>query len=225
MFTEMKISEQEMALADLRSFISSGNFASGDRLPPERELTTSLGMTRTRLRRALDELERDGVIWRGVGKGTFMASGESSSVSSLSRRVTPVQMMRARYALEPAIAHEAAINASSEAVVRIGLCRDRAAAAGNWNEYETCDDMFHAAVADATCNILLVSLFEQLNKVRRAVAWGSVVRESSKPPADHPSYAEHDRLVDAISARDPGSARKAMKEHLTSVSTRLFGDI
>ena len=50
-------------------------FTQGVRLPPERHLTDELGMTRATLRKALGALERDGVIWRHVGKGTFVADG------------------------------------------------------------------------------------------------------------------------------------------------------
>ena len=58
----------------------------------------------------------------------FADSARSGSLAELSQQVTPVQLMRARLALEPAIAREAALNASEEAVIRLKLARDRARA-------------------------------------------------------------------------------------------------
>lgn len=217
--------EREDALAALRAFIVAGRYNPGDRLPPERELIVRLGMTRTKLRQALEALEREGTIWRHVGKGTFLAAEGSGRLAELGRQVTPVQMMRARLALEPALAREAAIGASEEAVARIRLNRDRAAEAATWDDYEARDDMFHRAIAEATGNVLLLSLFDRLNQVRRAVAWNTVVRTLPRPPADHSSFAEHDRIVTAIEARDPVAAHTAMRDHLGSVSARLFGEV
>ena len=103
-------------VARLRSYIADGGFTQGVRLPPERHLTDELGMTRATLRKALGALERDGVIWRHVGKGTFIADGSpqapSNATVELGRQLTPFRMMRARMAIEPAIAREAAVNAS-----------------------------------------------------------------------------------------------------------------
>ena len=62
-------------VARLRGFIKEGGFVDGGRLPPERHLSDQLGLSRATLRKALDALERDGVIWRHVGKGTFGADG------------------------------------------------------------------------------------------------------------------------------------------------------
>lgn len=212
----------------LRDMIASGGYQPGDRLPPERELTVSLDMSRTVLRRALETLEREGAIWRHVGKGTFVASktdGHSAlSLAELSRQVSPVNMMRARLSLEPAIAREAAIHATGEALVRIRSERDRAFNAASWDEYEEHDDILHRAIAEATGNVLLLSLFDVLNQVRRAVAWKAVVRDTDRPPRSHTSFAEHDRIVAAIEARDPAAAHAAMRDHLGSVSARLFGE-
>ena len=220
--------DREDAIATLRTFIADGRYRPGDRLPPERELIVSLEMSRTTLRKALDALERDGAIWRHVGKGTFVAAhgGQAGTggLAELSQRVTPVQLMRARLALEPAIAQEAAINASSEAVTRIKLARDRAHDAPTWDAYEAQDDVLHRAIAEATQNVLLLSLFDQLNQVRRAVAWKTVIRHSARPARDHTSFAEHDAIADAIERRDPAAAHAAMRAHLGSVTSRLFGD-
>lgn len=224
--TKLETFEREDAIAALKAFIRDGGYQPGDRLPPERELIGSLGMSRNSLRRALEALEHDGAIWRHVGKGTFVAargiSAAGGALAELSQQVTPVQLMRARVSLEPAIAREAAINASEEAVLRLKACRDRAVNAKDWDEYEAEDDAFHRMVAEATGNILLLSLFDHLNQVRRAVAWNVVVRSSDRPPRDHSSFVQHDEIVAAIEARDPNAAHTAMRTHLGSVSARLF---
>jgi DNA-binding FadR family transcriptional regulator len=186
----------------------------------------SLGLGRTLLRHGLDVLEREGAIWRHVGKGTFVAgaAAQAGALSELSQQVSPMQMMRARLSLEPALAREAAINATNEAVIRLKLARERAEAARTWVDYEAQDDHFHRSVAEATGNVLLLALFDQLNQVHRAVAWDAVVRKSEQPPRDHPSFAEHAAIAAAIEARDPARAHTAMRSHLGSVSLRLFGD-
>ena len=122
-------------------------------------------------------------------------------------------------------AQEAAINASAEALATIRRCQAQAESATSWDEYEARDDLFHRTVAESTGNILLLSLFDRLNQVRRAVAWSTVVRDSERPSPDHPSFAEHDRIASAIELRHPTSAYSAMRDHLGSVSARLFGDV
>jgi len=221
--------ERNQALEQLRGFIDAGGYQPGDRLPAERELIDSLGLSRNALRKGLDALEREGAIWRHVGKGTFIAAtdgeGAFPGLIELSRQVTPVQMMRARLSLEPAIAREAAANASAESIVRLRIARDRALDAKNWDTYEAQDDAFHHSIAEATGNVLLCSLFDHLNQVRRAVAWRQVIRTTDRPPRDHPSFAEHDAIMAAIETRAPADAHTAMRDHLNSVANRLFGDV
>ncbi|MCB2144617.1 MAG: winged helix-turn-helix transcriptional regulator, partial [Rhodobacteraceae bacterium] len=69
MLSQSKPNGGEQAVGQLREFIAEGGFEPGVRLPPERELCETLGMTRNTLRRALDALEREGALWRHVGKG------------------------------------------------------------------------------------------------------------------------------------------------------------
>ena len=216
--------DRETALASLREFIASGNYTAGDRLPPERELTLRLGMTRAKLRWCLEALERDGIIWRHVGKGTFLAAEGSDNLTEVSRQLTPVQMMQARLTLEPALAREAAMNATQDALLRIISCRELAAKSSDWEDYEARDDQFHRCIAEATGNALLLSLFDRLNRVRRMVAWNTVVRATERPPSNHPSFVEHQLIADQIKARNPTGAQLAMRKHLGSVSARLFGE-
>jgi GntR family transcriptional regulator len=57
----------------LRSEIESGRFAVGDRLPSERELSETYGVSRMTARQALQLLQQDGLTQRQVGKGTYVA--------------------------------------------------------------------------------------------------------------------------------------------------------
>jgi len=73
------------AIADhLAGLIASDSLAPGARLPPERQLATTLGVSRMTVRQALGELERDGLVRRVVGRagGTFVSetpSGEAAT--------------------------------------------------------------------------------------------------------------------------------------------------
>jgi GntR family transcriptional regulator len=58
--------------AQLTERIESGGLSAGERLPPERALAQSLGVSRMTLRQALDALARRGLLERGVGRGTFV---------------------------------------------------------------------------------------------------------------------------------------------------------
>ncbi len=228
MLTSVEATERAEAIATVRTFLYAGEYSPGDRIPPERELIGRLGMSRTQLRRALDALEREGTIWRHVGKGTFLAGrgiDEAGGQTALAQQLSPVRMMRARLCIEPAIAREAAINASGEAVTRIRLAMERATAASSWSEYESHDDLFHRAVAEASDNILLLAVFDQLNRAHRAIAMANVVRRSQRPPATHSSFVEHQRITTAIEARDPAQAQEAKRQHIGSVSARLFGEV
>lgn len=57
---------------ELKSKISSGLYPSEAQLPTEAELSTAFGVSRITTRRALEELERDGFIYRVKGSGSFV---------------------------------------------------------------------------------------------------------------------------------------------------------
>jgi DNA-binding FadR family transcriptional regulator len=218
---------ERAALAQLRAYILDRGFAEGDRLPPERQLGPALGLRRSDLRRALETLVAEGVLWRHVGKGTFMAApaepkGETD-LAALARRIGPADALHARLTLEPALAQEAALHASAADIARLRQIAARARRAATWREYEALDTDFHRGIAEASGSVALLALFDQLNTLRRMIVWGRTPRADASPPQDHPSFAEHDRIVAAIAARDPDAAREALRAHLDSVGARLFG--
>ena len=130
-------------------------------------------------------------------------------------------MLDARVAIEPELARLAALHAVRADVEAIRTCALRARAAGDWRSYEAWDNNIHHAVAKATHNKLLIFLFDTLNVVRRSIVWGQP-RTTEGPPADHPSFDEHDAIADAIEAHDPAAAASRMRDHLRSVRDRVL---
>jgi GntR family transcriptional regulator len=59
----------------LAAKIARGRHSSGSKLPSERELAAAYGTSRTSVRQALEALVEEGVLFRTMGKGTFVASG------------------------------------------------------------------------------------------------------------------------------------------------------
>jgi GntR family transcriptional regulator len=66
---------------ELRRHIASGDLPPGTRLPTEAELCRRYGLSRGTVIHALDHLERQGLIVRQQGRGTFVVEPESSEAT------------------------------------------------------------------------------------------------------------------------------------------------
>lgn len=207
----------------LRAYL--GDVPLDGRLPPERELAATLAVSRAELRKALALLEAEGVLWRHVGKGTFLGSrpiDTVADVAAMTRRTNPAEVMQARLVLEPEIARLAALHATSADIAEMRNCLARTHQAETWRQYEAWDNRLHRAIGEAAQNGLLLGLLDTLNAVRRAVTWGRLRRDPLKPSPSHHSFEEHEALVAAIEERDPGRAAAAMRTHLRSVERNLL---
>ena len=214
-------------VARLRAFIEGSQLPVDSRLPPERELSRALGVSRAGLRQALAVLEAEGQIWRHVGKGTFIGTRPIATVSGIEamvRRTNPAEVMRTRLLIEPEVARLAAVNATPQQIAEMRNCMSRSRAAATWRQYESWDNRLHRTIAEATQNALLVSLLDTLGAVRRAVAWGRLRVNKVKPEPDHHSFAEHEAIVAAIAERDRERAAAAMRRHLETVERKLLGE-
>lgn len=215
----------QSALVQLRAYLGQREFAPNTRLPPERELAEIVGVSRGDLRKALAVLEEQGELWRHVGKGTFIGArpvAEIATVTAIADQTSPAEVMRARLVIEPELAREAALHATSDDIRVLRLCADGARHAETWRQYENWDNRLHRAIAEAGRNALLLSVFDTMNAVRRTVVWGRLRNDRLLPPPDHHSFADHDAIVDAIAERNLAAAAAQMRLHLQRVQTNLI---
>jgi GntR family transcriptional regulator len=82
----------------LAARIESGELRVGERLPAERELAESLGVSRMTVRQALSSLAQRGLVERGVGRGTFVARVKMDHDL---RRVAGFSELMLRHGVEP----------------------------------------------------------------------------------------------------------------------------
>jgi GntR family transcriptional regulator len=91
----IKVSHMTLTTATaeaLREAIHQGRFPAGSQLPPEMELMSMLGVSRTTLREALRSLEEQRMIIRRRGLGTFVS--ERSILKDLSINFGITEMIR-----------------------------------------------------------------------------------------------------------------------------------
>ncbi|MEM9027377.1 MAG: FadR/GntR family transcriptional regulator [Pseudomonadota bacterium] len=219
----MDQTEDDTVLEALRSYISKKKLALNAKLPVERHLAEELGVTRAQLRKALAVLEGEGMIWRHVGRGTFVGPRSVlniADVNYLTDHTNPREVMEARLAIEPQLARLASIHGNDVEFKEIARCHRFCCESSDWRTYEMWDMSLHRAIALATQNKLLIHLFETLNLVRRATVWEQS-RASKGPSADYVSFREHGAVVDAIVNRDADAAAVLMQRHLSTVRNRL----
>lgn len=221
------VSNEQAAINALRDFLAAEEIVLNGRLPAERELCRQLGVSRSHLRKGLAVLEAEGQIWRHVGRGTFVGPRpipNLNDVELLTNLTSPTAVMEARMAVEPQLARLASLHGSEADFAEMRQCNRRCRAAKTWRFYEAWDNNFHQAIASATQNRLLISLFDTLNIVRRSVVWGQL-RMTKLPPPHHESFDEHDEIHEAIASRDPDAAAEGMRAHLKTVRDRVMATL
>jgi DNA-binding FadR family transcriptional regulator len=199
----------------------SGDLRAGSRLPTERALSESMAVSRSAVRQALGALEREGVITRHVGRGTFLAdTAPSRTLEDL--MTSPAEIMDTRLMIEPEIAAHAARSATPSDIQQITRCMDRGNACEAYIDFEAWDSSFHRAIAGSVHNGLLLQMFDTMNAARDLPVWGKSKLRSATPERRAAYEIQHAAIVAALEDRDPNLARSTMREHLKSVRTNLL---
>ena len=199
----------------------------GDRLPTERALCDQFGISRTSVRRVLQELKDLGAISQTVGSGTYVTEQAGALVSGTTkadpvRQTSPAELMEARLALEPAILEMVIGNATAADFERMDACCERAEAATTLEDFEHWDGMLHEVIAAAARNSFVTSVFRLMNQVRHQGEWGVLKKRSVTPERRLQYQAEHRQLVEALKRRDVHEARAVATEHLLRVQRNLL---
>jgi GntR family transcriptional repressor for pyruvate dehydrogenase complex len=208
----------EQLVERLLALIHELQLTAGDRLPPERELAASLGVSRASVRQALVVLEVQGLVEVRHGEGAILLetrpdSTVLSAVAAHTRRLPEV--IEAREALEVKLAALAAERRTDEDLARIDTALDemeRDVVSGERGLAG--DEKFHGAVTAAARSTLLADLMAAISHAIRE----SRIESLSQPDRPRQSLASHRKIAEAIRNGDGAAAAEAMGEHIRLVS-------
>jgi DNA-binding FadR family transcriptional regulator len=201
----------------IAQLISSGEFPAGARLPAERELASSLGVSRASVREAIISLEMGGLVEVRVGTGIFVTAPAPQSGAARDAGPGPFELLEARRIIEGEIAAAAAAAATRADIELLRQSVEKMEA--NVEDFavrEASDREFHVGIAKATRNGSLELVVEGLWD-QRAELWGRLQQHYHTPELARKTIRDHAAILAAIAARDCPGARSAMHRHIARV--------
>jgi DNA-binding FadR family transcriptional regulator len=210
----------------LIELIDSGRIAPGEQLPSERDLMERYGVGRPAVREALQALERAGLITISHGERARIAVPTVDSlvaqIASGAQHLLRTQpgsldhLKEARLFLETGLARLAALRADALGLRELkARLDDQRRAKARPAEFVGRDIAFHRQIAVLAGNPIFIATLEAM------LGWLSAYYRTlvRAPGAERLTLAEHQRIYDAIAARDPDAAEAAMRDHLTRANT------
>ena len=210
----------EQVYEQLRDLIFRGQFSPGDKLPPERELAHTLGVSRPTIKSAISKLVNMGLVEQRQGQGSFVRSFYSQYLDNPlrelmdSREVYLSDLLEVRSGLEVHSVGLAAKRATAEDLSVLDTClRDMLDKVEQGLVSAEEDVAFHMNIAYATKNPAQIFLMKRFYEL---LFYG--VRESRFYLLESGNLEEmgqqHSRILEGIRNRDEEGAKEAMKEHI-----------
>lgn len=217
------VSEVARRLLDL---FTGGSIAAGTRLPPERQLASTLEVGRSAVREALAALEILGIVDVRPGSGTYLRGAASELLPQTLRwglligeRKT-AELLELREGLEIYVARLAATRADERLLARLeGSVQRMRATITDLGSFAKADLDFHHALAEAAGN---ETLTDHVHVVRSLL---QVYADRAVHDSVHAERAveEHEAVLRAVRDRNPDAAASAMAIHMATATERLLG--
>ncbi len=215
----------EEAILRIKGMILSGELKPGDRLPPEKELSEALGLSRSSLREAVKALEIIRVLDVRRGDGTYVTSltpslllDAMSFVVDLHQDASVLELFEVRRILEPEAAALAAARITPVDVAHLRTLLSQVDGGTSVDDLVAHDVVFHRSIAELSGNAYLTRLLDTLSsRTLRARVW----RGLSEGGSVERTLTEHRAIVDALEAGDADLVRAQVVVHVSGVAQWL----
>lgn len=229
-----KARAHELVIEAIEDRILSGALQVGDALPPEREMATSLEVSRAGVREAVRVLEAQGVLrsqpGAGAAAGTFVAALPRDALTRFLRLHVALSnfsiqdVTDARIVLERASASAAARRLDDASRAKMIDALDRMdlphATRDSFNEADT---QFHLAIAEASGSALSAALTAAIRSAMKVPILRAAERTEEWPEESQRLRREHRAIFDAIDAGDAERAAELAEGHIRRAASVLFG--
>lgn len=213
------------AILGIKDMIVSGRVRPGGKLPPEKELSEQLGLSRSSLREAVKALEVIRVLDVRRGDGTYVTSLEPhvlmeaiSFVVDMHDDDSMLEIFAVRRMLESQATGLAATLGTAEAVDALNAELNSVAAEVTIDDLVEHDIRFHRDIVQMAGNAYLSSLIESLSsQTVRARVWRGLTEQG----AVERTLSEHRAIADAIAQHDSNLATSLATAHIAGVERWL----
>lgn len=220
-----KVTLAEAVIGEILEQVKAGVLVAGDRLPPEKELMKTLGVSRPVLREALRSLEMAGAIEIRPGLGAVVRDPRTDPMINpevlslvLQKGRELDQLHEVRLINEVAIAGLAAERATPEDLDRLETCVEALRQAKDLQATIEPAHRFHLALAEAAHNPLLLQVIMPVLQLLQAH-----IQERGNPLFSlEDEYLLHRDLLRAVQSGEPEPARAEMERHLNVSLRRWF---
>jgi DNA-binding FadR family transcriptional regulator len=208
--------------AQIRRQILDGKYLLSERLPSERSLAEQFGCARGTLREALNKLDAAGLVKVKAGSGTYVLYEPSTDGNLVIDQARPLELIDARFALEPHICRLAVLQATTKDLNHAEHLVEIMEGCGEDMElFAKTDTEFHTHLAETTRNSLLIWVISQISNVRTLKQWDQMRVRTLNSQITQQYNIQHRNVLEAIRARDPERAANAMKDHLETARLSL----
>lgn len=215
----------------LTELIEQHRLEPGDRLPSERELSESLGVSRTTVRQGIKVLESMGKLETRVGSGTYVASGNILYQFELPGLEVDEKLLRdvcvAREGIEKTVFREFMENHRTPKAMRElealldAEAKNLKGSAGKNRGDIGYDFTLEAKAAELTGNRIIAFQQRQIHKLW-AYSWSQIGRMPEKRKVLH---LEHRLIMEAIRDKDGDLLDQRISAHVNkNINPRAFGE-
>lgn len=209
----------ERLTAQIVATIHAEQLQPGAPLPSARALAERYAVTVPTIREALRRLEATGAVSLRHGSGTYVGASIERRILGNPHyaphdRIGAIELVEARIAIEPGIAHLAATARDDGALAALVEAADNALHADGVAP----EASFHARLAAATGNRALRETVESLLELHQRARLEARVRYDRV--LDH---TEHLDIVDAVRRGDGVEAAHRTERHLRSIHAAIVG--
>lgn len=205
--------------------IACGALAVGTKLPSERSMAESYGVSRNVIREAIRVLEEKGFVEVRAGRGGFVckpsqkALADSLTTVVESSSASVEEIVEAREVLEAAMLEQAAKCAREENIsVLHKLFTEMERQKRSGARFAELDKEFHLALARCTGNSVLTLLAGSVY----SMADSNLFQMTQMNPARMLSaQQEHKEMIEAIAIHDAERAKNALKRHIHCIREQL----
>jgi len=207
----------EQVADQIADMIRRGEFQAGQRLPAERDLAKSVGVSRPVVREAMVALEIAGLVEVRTGSGAYVRQPENGE-RTLNAGHSPTDVLNARMIVEGEAAALAAANASEHDIEAVAdAVRQMITEHDVGRPWSAADLAFHVAVAFASGNAVLAMVVERLWQEQYGPVFAILSERAHLAENWTATLNGHQAILEAIRWRDPAAARQRMRAHLRQV--------